>query len=165
MYPVNIGYDGAIQRIDALMDNGHYAEGLVTTAFTVEKTLRRTLRQLVVSAGFRSVDAEKIVKGLGGLERIKDAWELYDPRHRSLRSMIGQDWAIFVETAKMRNKLVHGERVYNLGECREQATRTLQALNRLKSTLDEEYGYSGWERLKVRRVANLHRDPKVKWAE
>lgn len=43
MYPVSIGYAGAIQRINDLMSNGHHAEALVTTAFTVEKTLRRTL--------------------------------------------------------------------------------------------------------------------------
>ena len=163
MYPVTIGYAGAVQRIDELLNNDHYAEALVTTAFTVEKTLRRTLRQLVVSAGFRSADAEKIVKGLGGLERLKDAWALYDPKHRGLPSIIGQDWAVFAETSKMRNKLVHGERVYKLAECQEQALKTLQALDRLKFTLEAEYGYSGWERLKVRKVANLHRDPKVNW--
>lgn len=61
MYPVSIGYAGAIQRINELLRNGHDAEALVTTAFTIEKTLRRTLRQLVVSAGFRSTDADKIV--------------------------------------------------------------------------------------------------------
>lgn len=163
MYPVGIGYAGAVQRINDLINHGHNAEALVTTAFTVEKTIRRTLRQLVVSAGFRSVDAEKIVKGLGGLERLKDTWELYDPKHRKLPPLIGADWATFDATAKMRNKLVHGERVYNLAECKTQATNTLDALDRLKARFDAEYGYSGWDRLKVRRVGHLHKDPKVNW--
>jgi hypothetical protein len=47
MYPVTIGYAGAVQRINDLISNGHNAEALVTTAFTVEKTIRRTLRQLL----------------------------------------------------------------------------------------------------------------------
>lgn len=165
MYPVSIGYAGAVQRINDLISNGHNAEALVTTAFTVEKTIRRTLRQLVVSAGFRSIDAEKIVKGLGGLERLKDTWELYDPKHRKLPALIGADWATFDATAKMRNKLVHGERVYNLADCRTQAIDTLAALNRLKAAFDAEYGYSGWDRLKVRRVGHLHKDPKVNWTK
>ena len=36
------------------MKNGHHPEALVSCAFTVEKTLRRTLREIVVSAGFAS---------------------------------------------------------------------------------------------------------------
>lgn len=163
MYPVSIGYAGAVQRIKYLINNGHDAEALVTTAFTVEKTIRRTLRQLVVSAGFRSIDAEKIVKGLGGLERLKDTWELFDPKHRKLPGFIGDDWATFVETAKMRNKLVHGERVYNLADCRTAANNTLDALDRLKAAFDTEYGYSGWDRPRARRVSHLHKDPKITW--
>ena len=41
MYPVKLGYAEAVQRINALIAHGHDAEALITTAFTVEKTLRR----------------------------------------------------------------------------------------------------------------------------
>lgn len=34
---------------------------------------------------------------------------------------------------------------------------------RLKATLDGEYSYSGWERLRVRKVSRLHIDPVHKW--
>jgi len=164
MYPVTIGYAGAVQRITDLMNNGHHAEALVTTAFTVEKTLRRTLRQIVVSAGFRSTIAEKIVKDLRGLDAIKKAWELYDPAHRTLPAIVGDaDWKTFQDTATMRNKLVHGERVYKLAECQQQATDALAALNRVKAALDREYSFSGWDKLKVRKTSRLHVDPVHKW--
>jgi hypothetical protein len=166
MYPVTIGYAGATQRINDLISGGHHAEALVTTAFTVEKTLRRTLRQLVVSAGFISPYAEKIVRSLGGLAAIKDAWETYDPRHRKLTDLVAQaDWATLVNTSQMRNKLVHGERVFKLADCQQQATDTLAALNRVKGMLDTEYGYSGWARLKVRKLTRLHQYPAVRWTK
>lgn len=166
MYPVSIGYTGATQRITGLIENGHHAEALVTTAFTVEKTLRRTLRQIVVSAGFRSTIADKIVKDLRGLDAIKKAWELYDPNHRTLHTIVGNaDWKTFQDTATMRNKLIHGERVYKLAECQQQATDALAALNRVKAVLDQEYSYSGWDKLKVRKNSRLHVDPVHQWTK
>lgn len=157
MYPVSIGYSGARARISSLLDNGHDAEALVTTAFTVEKTLRRTLRQIVVLAGFRSNIAEKIVGNLRGLDAVRKAWELYDPQHRTLTSIVIEaDWKVIKDAAEMRNKLVHGERVFNLDDCRRKAMDTLAALDRLKDTLDQEYKYSGWGRLKVRKKSRLH---------
>jgi len=164
MYPVSLGYGVAKQRINALLANGHDAEALVTAAFTVEKTLRRTLRQIIVSAGFKSNVADKIVSGHGGLNRLKDAWQLYDPRHRQLSSIIAPaDWDTFQTTATMRNKMVHGERVYALADCRQQATVALSALDRAKAALDAEYGYSGWAPHAARRTSHLHQDPKINW--
>ena len=164
MYPVKIGYAGASQRINDLISNGHHAEALVTTAFTVEKTFRRTLRQIIVSAGFKSTVADKILNGHSGLKKIKEAWELYDPKHRSLSSIIAPaDWSAFQTTATMRNKMVHGERVYALAECQTHAVDTLAALNRAKAALDAEYGYSGWTTHKSRKTSQLHKDPKIVW--
>lgn len=164
MYPVKLGYAGAKQRINDLLANGHDAEALVTSAFTVEKTLRRTLRQIIVSAGFKSKVADKIVSGHGGLKKLKEAWELYDPKHRPLSSiMTAADWNTFQTTATMRNKMVHGERVYALAECRRQANDTLAALDQTKAALDAEYGYSGWATHKSRKTSHLHKDPKVAW--
>lgn len=165
MYPVSLGYGVAKQRINALLANGHDAEALVTTAFTIEKTLRRTLRQIIVSAGFWSTVADKIVSNHGGLKRLKEAWELYDPAHRPLTSIIAAaDWNIFQTTATMRNKMVHGERVYALADCQRQANDALAALDRAKAALDAEYGYSGWASHSPRRTSHLHQDPKITWS-
>lgn len=88
MYPVRLGYDSAVKRIRKLMKNDHHPEALVTSMFTVEKTLRRTLRQIVVSAGFASKYADKIVGNLRGLDALKKAWEIYEPSNVQLSSII-----------------------------------------------------------------------------
>lgn len=101
MYPIKLGYSTALARINALTTDGHYAEALVTSAFTAEKTLRRTLRQIVISAGFPSRIADKIIGGLRGLEAIKNAWEIYDPKHRRLADLLAPtDW----KALKMRRR-------------------------------------------------------------
>jgi len=165
MYPVTLGYEAAIARINTLLSSGHETEALVTVVFTTEKTLRRTLRQIIVSAGFISRIGDKIVGGLRGLEAIKTGWELYDPQHRKLTDVVAQtDWACVKSAAEMRNKLVHGERVYSVASCRTTATEALSALNNIKIALDAEYGYSGWATAKSRRVSTLHSDPKIRIA-
>ena len=96
MYPVSLGYSEAINRIQKLLTNGHDAEALVTTAFTVEKTLRRTLRQLIVSAGFTSSAANRLVRNLRGLEAVEGNWDIYDPCQRKLSELVEQsDWTQF----------------------------------------------------------------------
>ncbi len=67
MYPVKLGFDEAIRRARSLIDNGHHAEALVSAVFTVEKTLRRSLRFAIVARGFTSGQADKII-GRSGLE-------------------------------------------------------------------------------------------------
>ena len=71
MYPENLGYESATARIGSLLSSGHETEALVTVAFTTEKTLRRTLRQRIVSARFISRVGDKLVGGLRGLDAIK----------------------------------------------------------------------------------------------
>ena len=44
MYPVSLGLDEALKRIDKLLTNGHSAEALLTAVFTLEKTMRRSLQ-------------------------------------------------------------------------------------------------------------------------
>ncbi|MGB7480611.1 MAG: hypothetical protein WA924_09800 [Burkholderiaceae bacterium] len=163
MYPVKLGYLTAIARINELTANGHHAEALVTSAFTVEKTLRRTLRQIVISAGFPSQIADKIIAGLRGLEAVKNAWELYDPKHRKLTSLLAAaDWKALKDAAEMRNKLIHGERVYSLAACQKSTSSVLATLSKVKLILDSEYEYSGWTAAKARRTSRLHIDPKIR---
>lgn len=162
MYPIKLGYHNAIKRIRKLLRNGHSAEALVTSVFTVEKTFRRTLRQIVVSAGFATKYADKIIRRLGGMEAIKTAWELYEPDHSPLTEIItAEDWKTFKYSAEMRNKIVHGERVYELKACKLEAEKVLKALSRAKSKLEDRYSYSGWTPLSVRKKSRLHTDSKV----
>ena len=145
------------------MANGHHPEALVTSMFTVEKTLRRTLRQIVVSAGFASKQADKLVGNLKGLDALKNSWELYEPNNKKLTEIIPpEDWKQFKEAATMRNKMIHGERVYELETCEKEAIKVLTALDKLKITFDTLYGYSGWETFSKRIKTQLHSDPKVK---
>lgn len=165
MYPVRLGYSAAVGRVKKLLRNGHDAEALVTAVFTVEKTLRRTLRQLIVSAGFASSMSDKVVGSLRGLDAVKENWVLYDPKNRRLTDLISSaDWRTFKDCAGMRNKLIHGERVYGLAECKRCAENALAALDSVKNLLDGEYGYSGWTTASKRIKSKLHLDPRVRVA-
>lgn len=163
MYSVRLGYNKALKQINKLVKNGHHSESLVTSVFTVEKTLRRTLRQLVVSSGFKSKIADKIIQQSNGLNRLIENWELYDPNHRKISSIIAnEDIKTIKEVATMRNKLIHEEKVYSIDICKEQTKNILNALEKIKVCFDNEYGYSGWEIAKGRKNSTLHSDPKVK---
>ena len=163
MYPVRLGYDTAKKRIYKLAQNGHHSESLVTSVFTTEKTLRRTLRQLIVSAGFKSTIANKIIKQFKGVYQLVDAWELYDPQHRKLSKVVDKrDIQTIKEAAQKRNKLIHGEQVFKLDMCKDETLKVLEALDRIKYKFDQEYNYSGWTNISTRKVSTLHTDPKVK---
>lgn len=163
MYPVRLGFEIAKKRIEELTKNGHHSESLVTSVFTAEKTIRRTLRQLIVSAGFKSIIANKIIKRLNGVYQLVDAWELYDPQHRKLTEVVSvADIQIIKEAAQKRNKLIHGEQVFKLDLCRDETKKVLDALDRIKGKFDQVYNYSGWTNISKRKVSKLHTDPKVK---
>ena len=163
MYPIRLGYDNALKRINKLIDNEHYAESFVTAVFTIEKTLRRTFRQLVVSSGFKSSLAEKIVKQSNGLHKLIDNWELYDPNHNKFSNIVtSEDITTIKEAATIRNKLIHGEKVYNVKIYIEQTQKVLISLEKIKNSFEIEYGYNGWKTAKGRKISKLHIDPKVK---
>jgi len=163
MYPVRLGYNTAKKRIGNLTKNGHHPESLVTSVFTAEKTIRRTLKQLIISAGFKSTIATKIIKRLNGMNQLVDAWELYDPRHRKLTDIVGpNDIQAIKEASQKRNKLIHGEQVFKLDLCKDETKKVIDALDRIKDKFDQEYNYSGWTNISARKVSKLHIDPKVK---
>jgi uncharacterized protein YutE (UPF0331/DUF86 family) len=163
MYPVRLGYNTAKKRINELIKNGHHSESLVTSVFTAEKTIRRTLRQLIVSAGFKSTIANKIIKRFNGVYQLIDAWELYDPKHRKLTDIVAAaDIQIIKEAAQKRNKLIHGEQVFKLDLCKAETEKVLKAFDRIKVKFDQEYNYSGWTNISTRKVSTLHSDPRVK---
>jgi hypothetical protein len=163
MYSVRLGFEEAIKRIQELAKNGHFAESLVTSTFTAEKTIRRTLRQLVVSAGFKSTIADKILNNIRGLEALKKNWEFYEPNHMKLTDIISsEDWKIIKDNSERRNDLVHGTRVFSLSLCKTETTKNIAALSNLKRTFDNTYGYSGWTKTAIRKHSKLHTDPKFK---
>jgi hypothetical protein len=130
--------------------------------FTAEKTIRRTLRQLIVSSGFKSIIASKVIGRFNGVYQLVDAWELYDPQHRKLTDVVSaNDIKIIKEAAQKRNKLIHGEQVFKLDLCKEETKKVIEALDNIKRQFDTEYGYSGWTNIAVRKVSSLHIDPKV----
>lgn len=163
MYPVKLGYDEAVRRIRALTSNGHHSEALVTSVFTIEKTMRRVLRALVISAGFPSKNATELMKKFDGLGKMKDIWSCFDPQHKKLSEFLPNRVLMTIsETQTMRNKLVHGSHIYKLDKCKQEAERALSALDILRNTFNERYGYDGWSVIKARKKSMLHIDPRVK---
>lgn len=162
MYPVSLGYAEAVKRINALLKNGHNAEALLTSVFTVEKTLHRTLKQLIVSAGFPSKQAEALISQFKGMEKAKQVWPCFDPRHEALSTFVAPPTLkTIAEAQTMRNKLVHGTAVFSQAVCEATARAVLVALDDLKKSLDVRYGFNGWTKVSVRRTSRLHADAKV----
>lgn len=162
MYPVRLGFNTAKQRIKKLQQNGHYAEALLTSVFTFEKIIHRTLKQLVVSAGFRSKDAEKLLKQVQGFKKQKEIWECFDPENRKLPEIIGNvHWQHINKAVEMRNSLVHGKRAYSLEECRSITENIIALLDQTVSSFSSAYDYDGWEDISKRYKSKLHSDPKV----
>ncbi|MCH2457584.1 MAG: hypothetical protein MK186_06005 [Henriciella sp.] len=163
MYSVKLGYHDAVKRIKALSKHGHEAEALLAVSFTVEKTIRRTFKQLIVSSGFKSTVADQLLRRLKGLQATKDSWEIFEPQHRKLPDIIGPpNWAVIQKTSEMRNQLVHGTRVFELKTCRSQTSDTLTALDNTKLSFSSNYGFDGWTNISSRKVSKLHTDPKVR---
>ena len=163
MYPVSLGYPEAVKRVRTLLKNGHDAEAMLTSVFTLEKTLYRTLRQLVVSAGFPSVQADHLMAKFRGIENIKQIWACFDPQNEGLQSFLPKATLLAITAAQTkRNSLVHGKAVFKLADCRQATEEVLQALEEVRTLMDERYGFDGWSKM-TRRIKNkLHADPRVK---
>lgn len=155
MYPVKLGFDEALRRARSLIQNGHHAEALVSAVFTVEKTLRRSLRYAIVARGFTSAQAEKLIDR-SGLEDLKRLWTCFVPLEAQLAHLLtSQELERLKRAATMRNKLVHGVKAFTLAECRSQAQQVLEVLLKLRKGLQTHLGADGWSRLPSRRKAAL----------
>jgi hypothetical protein len=155
VYPVSLGFAEAETRIKRLIANGHYAEALITSVFSFEKTMRRALRFFAVSRGFTSKQAEVLFANRG-FQDLKGVWFCFDPKHQSLPELLGNGvWQRVPAAVTMRNKLAHGERVYKLKDCKTAAEHILVSLNVLREKLLEEVSFDGWSRLPVRRNSAL----------
>lgn len=158
MYPVSLGFSQAEARIRQLLSNGHSAEALLTAVFTFEKTLRRSLKYCIVARGFTSKHSEEIL-GRRGFQDLTKLWPCFAPTHETLAAFVGDRWQHVQPAVTMRNKLVHGERVYKLADCGAAANQVLDALIDFRSQLAAEVGFDGWSRVKVRRAAKVEWNP------
>lgn len=162
MYPVRLGFGTAKSRIRRLMKNGHHAEALLTSVFTFEKIIHRTLKQLVVSAGFKNADADRLLKQIQGFKKQKEIWTCFDPEGRALPAIIGNThWQHVNKAVEMRNRLVHGLQTYPLDACRAMTENMLELLDQTVRAFKAQYAYDGWSRVAVRYKPTLHTDPKV----
>lgn len=163
MYSVRLGYNNAVRRINKLIKNNHNSESFVTTVFTIEKTIRRSVTELIISAGFKSKLARKYVKSLSGQNRLIIQFEFFDPLNRDFDELFTRDLRIKInEWGTMRNKIVHGERVYGIDLLKKATKDALEALEKLKDSLTSHYDYDGWEKLTVRKKSTLHQKPTIK---
>ena len=158
MYPVSLGYAQAEARIQQLLTNGHSAEALLTSVFTFEKTLRRSLKYCIVARGFTSTQSEEIL-GRRGFQDLAKLWPCFAPSHQALPAFVGKNWQHVQPAVKMRNSLVHGERVFKLAECHSAAKQVLVALNDFRNELQLSVGFDGWSRVQTRRKRKLAWNP------
>lgn len=149
MYPVSLGYNEAVRRIQNLLENGHDAEALLTAVFTFEKTVRRMLRFYAVRRGFTSKQSELLFSKMG-FHQLKDVWACFERENRSLPDTVGKLWHCVPSAVTMRNKIVHGEQVFKLAACRIEAENVLKALDAFREHVLKNVNYDGWSRLPVR---------------
>jgi hypothetical protein len=159
MYPVRLGFDAAAKRIKSLVQHGHHAEALVTSVFTLEKTIRRSLRLAIISRGFTGKQADQLL-GRKGFEELKNVWDVFEKNHTALPKFVGnQHWQFVPEAVRRRNQLVHGARVYSLAESKLYAEHTLAAIMRLRACMIADYGVDPWTKQKGRRKPKLQWNP------
>jgi hypothetical protein len=131
--------------------------------FTLEKTLYRTLRRLVVSSGFTSAMATVLMEKFRGLEQMKSVWECFDPKNEKLSKFMPQKvWQPLKTAQQMRNEVVHGKLVYSTAAYAAAAADLLVAMELIRAELETRYGYDGWTKGKIRKKSKLHMDPHVK---
>ena len=162
MYPLQLSYDGVGERVTRLIASGFPCEALFTAVFTAERMLRRTLVQLAISAGFTTDDALRLVRGLVGLDGLRRAWNLYDPKGRSLSEAIGSgNWSILREAVKARDEMTSTDRSVSYRKCKSRAAELMRALADVSDRLVKLYEYDGWGAYRRRWTSALHTDPKV----
>lgn len=146
MYPISGGFKTAESRIVSLQKNGHSAEALLTSVFTFEKSVRRGLRYLALARGFHSKHASILFERYG-FEQLQQAWPCFDKDERTLPDFVGVNWQHAKIANSMRNKIVHGARVYNLNECDAQARLVLQAIRDFRTKYKSETAIDVWKKL------------------
>jgi hypothetical protein len=152
MYPVRMSFSAVTDRIEALMTNEHYAEALVTSVFTFEKLMKRSLRRAIVARGFSVAQADKLLDR-DGFDALVSKWDVFERKHRTISSMVGAGWAHLKQAKGMRNKLVHGNQVFNLAECKTVAEQVIAALKEFHKVIVTDYGVDPWQKQSPHKAA------------
>jgi len=155
MYPVTLGFNEAVKRIETLLKNGHSAEALVTSVFTFEKTMRRSLKLAILGRGFSLKQSDRLIERKG-FKELRECWDIFEKDHRPIHDLVGNDkWQFLPRAVEMRNRLVHGVEVFKLAECELFTGHVLKALQQLHTRIAEEYGRDPWSRMSGRRSPAL----------
>jgi len=157
MYPIKLGFSEAQNRINSLHQNGHYAEALITTVFTFEKSVRRGINYLALARGFTSKYSKTLFENYG-FAKLKTAWPIFDRTNSTLPDFVGSSWAAVPGAVTMRNKMAHGEKVYDLQKCKVEAVAVMNAVIDLRTNFLDDVGYDLWTKLPVRRLSKLSWD-------
>jgi hypothetical protein len=126
----------------------------LTSVFTFEKTLRRALKYCIVARGFTSMQSAAIL-GRRGFKELQGLWPCFSRNHETLPVFIGASWQHVPSAVDMRNKLVHGERVFKLTDCEAAANQVLTALLAFRAKLQVQMQFDGWSRVPARRKGKL----------
>lgn len=154
MYPVRLGFEQAEARIRQLIDEGYHAEALVTSVFTFEKTVRRIVRTFLIARGFRSREAD-VLLARAGFQQLTTLLPCFEKEHRTLPQLVGVAWPAVQAAVKMRNKLVHGVKVFDAEECNVAAKAVLDATSDLRKSVKDSIGVDVWKRLPSRKKCLL----------
>lgn len=155
MYPVSQGFAEVSNRLNGLINNGHHAEALLASVFALEKTIRRSLRYCALNRGFSSKQCDRLFLNMG-FKDMTEAWPVFEREHRTLPVFIGNNiWQHVPEAVTMRNKMVHGARVYQLADCRDKAETVRSAIEALRERSISELGCDPWSQLPGRNSSSL----------
>jgi class 3 adenylate cyclase len=88
MHPVKLRFPQVLARIRKLLQNKHNAEALVTSMFTFEKLMKRSLRRAIVARGFTLAHADILLDGKG-FEDLRSMWEVFEKDHKRLPAILG----------------------------------------------------------------------------
>jgi hypothetical protein len=148
MWVQTLGLDEAMKRIKALLENGHSAEAMVTSIFTLEKLIKRATRRVIRQSG-KSVEESKRLVDKPGFDELCKLWAKYDPDGEGPEALISAaDWKKALETKQMRNDPVHGRKVFGLKNCKDRSRHILKVLKKLRDEYTDLYGSDPWKRLK-----------------
>lgn len=77
---------------------------MLVSFFTLERIIKRTLKEIIVKSGCASIEANKIIKYLKTYDDINNNWEIYDKDQRGLPDIIGNDKWKFIRDVKNNEK-------------------------------------------------------------
>jgi hypothetical protein len=155
VYPVSQGFAEVTVRLSALINNGHHSEALLASVFALEKTIRRSLRFCALNRGFSSKQCDSLFANMG-FRAMTEAWPVFEKYHRTLPIFIGNEvWQHVPEAVTMRNKMVHGARVYQQAECKKRAELVQKAMEELRNKSIADLGCDPWSLLLGRNKSSL----------